>query len=231
MGGGSGAAPTLSEQTQWGGWERHLSLEGTKKKMMQQGFCLHHEVPAAAVKINQSETMCWMERCVCGNYPSWKDVWGFWSNQDSQPSDYQIKVIRLSWFMLQLSLLGFDNIPALCRGFFRNTLVKIWKTFSILFLVLWISQPLVPQGVRCQPRCLNLGVRTHRASAVYSRASPVKNTLLWKFSHSARSKNTTKLGLTAKQAQVYYWSCNPGMISLVFWANKWLKNTQTKLCF
>lgn len=47
-------------------------------------------------------------------------------------------------------------------------------------------------------RCLNLGVRTHRAAGVYSTATPVKNTLSWKCSQSVRSKTRRKIRLAAK---------------------------------
>ncbi len=70
-----------------------------------------------------------------------------------------------------------------------------------------ISLPFVPQGVCCRPWwCLNLGVRTHRAAGVYSTATPVKNTLPWKYSHSVHSKTPRKIRLSAKQVQVHEYS-------------------------
>lgn len=58
-----------------------------------------------------------------------------------------------------------------------------------------ISLPFMLRRVCCWPSSSNLGERTHRAAGVYSTATPVKNTLLWKYSHSVHSKTLWKIRL------------------------------------
>lgn len=51
-----------------------------------------------------------------------------------------------------------------------------------------ISLPSMLWRVCCWLQCLSLGEGTHRATGVYITATPVKNTLPWKYSHSIQSR-------------------------------------------
>lgn len=121
----------------------------------------------------------------------------------------------LTFFILVRPLL--QHSPTLLR-FLNDPWVEIGKIFETILcfpalslppspcafcLTHSISLPFVPRGVCCRPRCLNLGVRTHRATGVYSTATPVKNTLPWKYSHGVHSKTPRKIRPSAKQVQVH----------------------------
>lgn len=137
-----------------------------------------------------------------------------------EPWDYQIKHTeekKSDYLNICFSHHRFDLLIFLCPGSFHlrfpnDHWVKIENkrqyypfhcflfptSFSVPCLTRTISLPSIPQGVCSWPQRLNLGVRTHRAAGVYSTATPVKNTLLWKYRRSVHSETSRQIRLVVK---------------------------------